>query len=86
MPYGAPGGFDGLPLERANAEPTAMQVPAISPALISKDRLCRCLAGAIAAPTGCAAGAPFTVGAFAPAAPEGTELGLCCFDEDSWSC
>jgi len=85
--YGAPGGFDGLPFDRANAEPTATHAPATSPAFIRKDRFCRCFAGAIAAPTVREAGAPLTAGAFAPAAPEGTELGLCgCTEELSGLC
>jgi len=81
---GAPGGFEGLAFESAKAEPTATHAPAMSPALMRSDLLCRCLAGAIAAPTGWAAGAPFTVGAFAPAAPEGTEFGFCCCVESFW--
>lgn len=55
---GAPGGFEGLAFESAKAEPTATHAPAMSPALMRSDLLCRCLAGAIAAPTGWAAGAP----------------------------
>lgn len=76
--YGAPGGLDGLPFDNAKADPTATHAPAIRPAFMISDRLCRCFAGAIAAPTGRAAGTPFTVGAFAPAAPEGTAFGACC--------
>lgn len=85
--YGAPGGFEGLAFDSAKAEPTATQAPATKPTFINSDRRWRCLAGAIAAPTVREAGAPLTVGAFAPAAPEGTELGFCdCIEELSGLC
>lgn len=78
MVYGAPGGLAGLPFDKATTDPTATAAPATNPTLISKDRFCFCLVGAIAAPMGREAGAPLTVGAFAPAAPEGAEFGFCC--------
>jgi len=79
--------LDGLLFDRANAEPTATQAPATKPTLMRSERLWRCFAGAMAAPTVRDAGAPLTVGAFAPAAPEGTEPGFCgCIEELSVLC
>ena len=71
--YGVPGGFAEVPFDKAKTEPTATQAPATTPTLISRERLLRCFAGAIATPIGRAAGEPFGKGNFAPAAPEGTE-------------
>jgi len=74
---GAPGGLAGLAFDKATTDPTATQAPATSPTLISNERLSRCFAGAIAAPTGRDAGAPFAAAALAAAAPDGTDPPLC---------
>jgi len=86
MIYGAPGGRAGLPFDNANAVPTATHAPATRPTLISRERLSRCFAGAIAEPTGRDAGAPFAGAAFAPAAPEGTVEGFCACPASSCFC
>src|SRR5437660_8158263 len=70
--YLAPGGLDGLPLDKAYTLPTATPAPAISPSLINRERVRFCLAGAIAAPAGLDAIPPRVLPACAAAVPAGS--------------
>src|SRR5438270_9769842 len=56
--------------------PSAAPAPAIAPSLIRNERICRCLAGAIAAPAGFEA-APPSVGALSAVAAPCGSIGLC---------
>src|ERR1051326_3333901 len=56
--------------------PSAAPAPAMAPSLIRNERICRCLAGAMAAPAGFEA-APPKVGALSAVAAPCGSMGLC---------